>query len=229
MQLGTIKSPDNKSLLIGISILLSIAISPLQLTSLGLLSRLVESINKSTTTLVTAKHIRILQLLNTIGLILSIVGGDISGSNVGDGDPYTVAGETKAGVGLFIATFVGIIGVCLALMPSVNSAEAGERRILMAVAASLPFMLVRIAYSCLSAFGNLRRFSVYGGDENDLIGMALVMELVVVVVYEILGLTLKKLPPAPKKSKEGLAYDTELADGSTRYQAQAAYSPGAGR
>ena len=194
MQLGTIASPANKSLYIGIAILLGIAVSPLELLLLGLLSRLVSSINKTKETLITPRHIQLVQLLNTVGLILGIIGGNQAGQNFGKTGVYQQTTLSKVGLALFIISFVAIVlGTGLLALDS-GYAEQGERRIVLALALSLPFLLVRIIYSCLSTFGGLHSFSLFGGNETILLVMALLMEFIIVVIVEGVGLTLKKVP-----------------------------------
>ena len=93
---------------------------------------------------------------------------------------------------LFIAAFGLLVLVTMSLAKSIQYAEKGEKRILIAVAASLPFLLVRLIFSALAVFKNEKRFSLYNGDVTVLLCMALLEEVVVVVLYEGVGLTLKK-------------------------------------
>jgi H+/Cl- antiporter ClcA len=78
MQLATIKSPDNASLYEGSAILNNIGLSPLTLAALGILSRLLDSINKSKHAFVQQWWLRIIELIVLVGLILGIVGGVVS-------------------------------------------------------------------------------------------------------------------------------------------------------
>jgi hypothetical protein len=75
MQLAEIKYPADAALYEGSAILNNVGFSPLTLAALGLLSRLLDSINKTHNTLVKPNMLRIIELLVVVGLILGIVGG----------------------------------------------------------------------------------------------------------------------------------------------------------
>ena len=133
------------------------------------------------------------ELLITVGLILSIIGGVNAGEDFGKTGIYKTQGLSKAGLGLFIAAFVILCLITATLVQSIRHAEEGEKRILLAVAVSLPFLLVRLVYSALAVFANKRSFSLFYGDVSILLFMALLEEVIVVVIYEGVGLTLKKV------------------------------------
>lgn len=194
LQLGTVADPKNESLYIGVFILLTVAILPLELCTLGLLSRLITNINRVQTTLVTPRHIQLIELITTVGLVLGIVGGYTSGTNYGNTGHYDVASTTKGSIALFIVAFAAILAITVSLIPAISAAEGGERRILLAVGISLPFLLVRILYSAIETFANPPKFSLLGGSDTVLLCMALLEEAVVVAVYEAFGLTLKEIP-----------------------------------
>ena len=194
LQLGTIADPKNTSLYIGVFILLTVAILPLELCTLGLLSRLITNINRVQTTLVTPRHIQLIELVTTVGFILGIVGGYNAGTDYGDTGHYVVSSETKGAIALFIVAFAAILAITVSLIPAVSAAEAGERRILLAVGISLPFLLVRILYSAIETFANPPKFSLLGGSDTVLLCMALLEEAIVVALYEAFGLTLKRIP-----------------------------------
>lgn len=71
-----------------------------------------------------------------------------------------------------------------------KSLEKGERRTLLAVAISAPFILVRILYSVLVWFAHNDNFSLFGGDVTVQLVMAVLEEVVVVVVCLGVGMTL---------------------------------------
>lgn len=141
----------------------------------------------------TPRHIRLAELLVTVGLILSIIGGVNAGEDFGKTGIYKTQTLSKAGLGLFIAAFVILCLILAIIVQSVQHAEEGEKRILLAVAISLPFLLVRLIYSALAVFANRRSFSLFYGDVSILLFMALLEEVIVVVIYEGVGLTLKKV------------------------------------
>ncbi|KKY16386.1 putative transmembrane protein [Diplodia seriata] len=192
--LATIANPSNISLYIGEWVLLGIALSPLELVSLGFISRVLASINKSKQTLLTPRHVQLVQLANTVGLALAIAGGVRAGNDVdANGGRIVVSSLTEAAVGLFIASFAAIVVGAALTWRDVRCAEDGEKRLLGAVAATAPFLLVRVVYTALSVFGGGMRFNPVQGDVWYLLGMALIMELVIVYVFLGVGMTLKKI------------------------------------
>ena len=135
---------------------------------------------------------RLAEILITVGLILSIIGGVDAGTQYGKTGIYRPQTLSQVGLGLMIAALALLILTTLTLSKSIHNAERSERRILLAVVASLPFLLVRTIYSALAVFANSRKFRLFGGDVTTLLCMALLQEAVVVVLYEGVGLTLKK-------------------------------------
>ncbi|KAJ9627909.1 hypothetical protein H2203_003128 [Taxawa tesnikishii (nom. ined.)] len=183
-------------------ILNSIAISPLELTALGLLSRVLSSINKAKTTTVTTRHVKLMETVLTVALVLGIVGGDLASDDYAKTGVYQTHVLSKASIGLMIAAFVGIVLFTLATSREVSSAEAGEKRILLAIAASLPFLLIRIIYSAVYTFTNAKSFSAMSGSVAIMLCMAVIEELVVVWIYLGVGLTLKKATKSEEVSDE---------------------------
>lgn len=202
LQLATINDPTNIGLLVGASTLQSIGLSPLILVMLGLLSRVLESIRHTRDTMITPRHIRIVQLVVVVGLILGIVGGskmgDIITTAVAEGNlNYSIPTETIAGVALMIAAF-GIIVIASAMSAmQVSAAEPGEKRLLLAIGLATPFVLVRLVFAAIATFDNNPDFRSFGGTAKYpglLIGMSVVMEMAAVAIFEAIGLTLQKAP-----------------------------------
>ncbi|KAI9727156.1 MAG: hypothetical protein M1828_007357 [Chrysothrix sp. TS-e1954] len=202
--LALLSDLTNVSLNIGYSILINIALSPLLLTSFGLVSRIISDINTRKVTIVKPRMIQPVQIVVTVGLIIGIVGGDEAGTSYNKTGVYEVKTLTKASVVLFAICLAILVIFVISLFPVVSYAPPGEKRLLFAVAFSLPFLSVRLIYSLISVFSGLHSFSFLGGSETIILCMALLEEIVVVVTYESVGLTLKKLPKASKDR------DTEL-------------------
>jgi hypothetical protein len=193
--LATINDRYNTTFLTGYVILQSIGLSPLLLVSLGLLSRTVDSINKSHHTSVTKVHLRIIQLVLLIGLIIGIVGGIDAVNAFNSTHVYTSGTKSKAGNVIFIVCYVLIVIAAIIISFSVSHADSGERRILMAVAAALPFLLVRLVYSAISVLAGVSSFSSVTGNVTILLIMGYVMELIPVLIYEAAGLSVPKIKP----------------------------------
>ena len=210
LQIATINNPTDTSLYIGYATVFNIAISPLELTTLGLLSRIITSIRKARNTVVTELHLRLLGLLVTVGLVLGIVGGVQSGEHYDSSHGFKPRPISKVGLILFIVAFVGIVAATAATSLLISHAEPGEKRILLAVGFSLPFLLVRLIYSVVSIFANPSSFNSITGNVTILLCMALLEELMVVGLYESVGLTLKKLEKTKKGAPKN-AFATELS------------------
>ncbi|TGO58235.1 hypothetical protein BCON_0057g00220 [Botryotinia convoluta] len=194
MSLAAISSPS-VSLYTGALILQNIGLSPLILTTLGLLSRVLDSINRNTHTLIQPRMLKLIEVLTLVGLILGIVGG------LNASDTYTSTGkwvpgtESKVSNVLFIVSFVAIIATTILTSFSISHAEDGEKRILLGIAIALPLLFVRLLYSVLSTFvSHSTKFNALTGSVSVLLCMDLLEELVIVVVYLAIGVTLKVKP-----------------------------------
>lgn len=132
-----------------------------------------------------------MQLLISLGLILSIVGGT-SGSP-SDNGTIKVATTSKAGIILYIVALAAMIVFLFHSSGYKNSIPKQERRLPVAVALAIPFILVRLVYSALAVFLNDHLFSVVGGSVVVRVCMASIEEFIVVVIYLLLGFSLEKL------------------------------------
>lgn len=194
MQIASTSNPTSTALLTGSSILQNIGLSPLFLATLGLLSRLLTSINRTHKTLISTGALKFIELLLLVALILGIVGGiNASGDVVKNHGVYVVPTISKVGSALFILCYVAIVASTILISFAVSHAEAGEKRILTAVAISLPFLLVRLIYSVISTFTHSKSFNLLSGSVVVLVCVALIEEFIIVLVYEGFGLTLHKV------------------------------------
>ena len=183
------------SLHIAYSITNSVGLSPLLLASLGLLNRAIESIERrSTLVTVPPRLLRLIQLLVMIGLILAIVGGVNASDAKTEDDLHQARTLTQAGVGLFIGGFAVLTLATVRVLFAANSAEAGERRLVPAIAAALPFLLVRVIYAGVGAFGHNAKFNASTGSDVIFLVMVVLMELAVVIIFEGVGITLRAIP-----------------------------------
>jgi hypothetical protein len=200
MQLAETSDPFNQSLYTGSAILQNVGLSPLMLATIGLLSRLLDSIHRNKRTMLHSSMFHTIHLIIIVGLILGIVGGvdaaddatrNFVATHVLRYNPTTL---NKAGTALFIVAYIAILVLVAAISFHVPHAEAGERRLFFAVIVSLPFILVRLLYSIISTFTHAKDFNLLNGNVTGVLCMALIEELIVVVVYEGTGLTLQRVP-----------------------------------
>ena len=220
MQIATSGYPTSTALYTGYTILQSVGLSPLLLATLGFLSRLLDSINRSHTALISTRVLKFIELVLLVALILGIVGGINASEDVTkNGGVYKVPTISKVASGLFIASYAAIVVATILITFSVRRAEAGEKRILVAIAFSLPFLLVRLIYSTITTFSHSKLFSPLSGSIVILVCMALIEEFVIVAVYEGTGLTLNKI------SKHRVA--SEYIEGQSGHQTSdsAHYAP----
>lgn len=194
MQLATISSPTNIGLYTGYAILQNIGLSPLMLATLGLLSRLLDNINRTHHTLIDTRFLKFVELVILVGLILGIVGGVNASNDFVKNGTFTPGSLNKAGTALFIVSYVAIVLSTIFLSLSLSHASHGEKRILFAVALSLPFLLVRLVYSIMSTFTKNKSFNLMTGNITVLLCMAFIEELVIVILFEGVGLTLSQVP-----------------------------------
>ncbi|PSS12983.1 hypothetical protein M430DRAFT_36183 [Amorphotheca resinae ATCC 22711] len=193
MQLATISQPRNISLYVGSAILQNVGLSPLQLATVGLLSRLLDGINNSHRTPVNSRIFKLIDMVILTALILSIIGGVHASDHLSQTGVYQPGPLNKAGTALYIVSFTAILIATIFVSVSISHAENGEKRILLAVAISLPFLFVRLIYSILSTFTRNKDFNVLTGNVTALLCLALLEEFAIVVIYEAIGLTLPKL------------------------------------
>lgn len=68
-----------------------------------------------------------------------------------------------------------------------------EARLILAVGIALPLIAVRLLYSIIAEFGNNSDFSPVGGSIGVSVGMSIVEEFLVVIVYVAVGYTLQSV------------------------------------
>lgn len=191
LQLGELKDASNANLYIGAAICQNIGFSPLLLTTIGLLRRIRGSMDKKSrfvqiTLLVT-------QLLISAALALGIVGGIDAGQNFSSTGKFTYSKLSKIAVALFVVSFVIVILAVLYTSFSIQAIGSGEKRLLLVIVLSLPILAIRLVYSCLSNFLTTQpKWNTLTGSANLLLGLEVIPEMVVAILYEAFGLSLQK-------------------------------------
>ncbi|KAM3540772.1 hypothetical protein ARSEF1564_006337 [Beauveria bassiana] len=196
LRLASLSSPTNQSLYIGWLVLGGLGLGPLILTLLGLLSRTFASMRRNGHDIVPPLAHRAIQTLMLVAVILLLVGG-FSGSTLtvsgGGGAPQiTYAATSRAGSGIVIAVYVLLCAETLLAFVNQGYVAQGEHRIVLAVVVCLPFVLVRLVYSAILVFGHVRSTAWL------MLSMEVVVEAVVVLVCEVVGFTLAKVPEEVK-------------------------------
>lgn len=197
MRLGTISDPSNTDLYVGWLTLTNLGLSPLILVIIGLCSRLFDSLKRQGNPTVNYFQ-RFIEILMLVALILIIVGGTQADYTLGaSGAPkISYTSISKAGIALMIVVLVLLSAEFLLLLLKQGLVAQGEHRIFIAVGLSLPFVWVRLIYSCVIIFGGVTS-SVWLS-----LGAGVIMEIIVVIICEAVGFSLGKAPEMPKEDTD---------------------------
>ncbi|KAF4631596.1 hypothetical protein G7Y89_g6533 [Cudoniella acicularis] len=141
-----------------------------------------------------SRLIQLLQIPTTIALILCIVGGmdEASTSSTSASDIAEGKTDTKWGIGIFIVIYVILCILAFISMFEVHKTARGEKRLLVAVVIALPMIGSRLLWSVLCAFKGGDIFNIQDGSAVVQICMANAEEVIVVLMYVLVGLTVQK-------------------------------------
>jgi hypothetical protein len=134
------------------------------------------------------KLLRLLHVSCSVALILCIVGG-VRQSNP-NSDPKAVSsGKTlaKVGVIIFLVSFIQVVALALLTLPQAKKVHVAQKRLLYAVLLALPLITVRLIYVILANFSTSTTFSISRGDPYVQLGMAIIEEMIVVMLYTAAG------------------------------------------
>lgn len=92
---------------------------------------------------------------------------------------------------MYLAAFAALCVMTLYLGSRTSRIEAGEKRLVLAVAFSLPFLGVRLIYSALASFVHNSHFNIISGSVTILLVMAILEEFVIVITFLATGLSLQ--------------------------------------
>ncbi|CAK7242143.1 MAG: hypothetical protein STHCBS139747_003623 [Sporothrix thermara] len=224
LQLGTMNAPDNIHLAIGAQTLQNIGLSPLILVLLGLTTRSYLAMPETDRPKIpNARILRLLQLVVAVGLALILSGGIKLGNQVGEdlakGLPlsYNVSTESKVGIVLILAGFALLVLSAAVLLARISAVPSGEKRLLVSIFIAVPFVFVRLLYSILAVFDTANpNFRQFGGSTTAgyyVLGMCTVMEIVAVIIFELVGMTLPYVPHSERSSLMNSSRATQNIDG----------------
>ncbi|KAI0527815.1 hypothetical protein F5B22DRAFT_5244 [Xylaria bambusicola] len=196
LQLAATAQPDNIGLFFGALTLQAIGLTDFIVMLLALINRACESAEKARNVLVNPRVLYWAQLLVFVAVILGIVGGTTAGSNYADTGMYKASSVSQASIGLTIAGYVLLVIATAQLLFSISHVEAGERRLVLAIAFCLPFLLVRLLYQAIGTFDRHSAFNSVSGNAYVFLGTAVIEEIIIVVIIEVVGLTLQVRPKA---------------------------------
>lgn len=191
-QLAEINNTTSTSLYTGSLIMQNIGLSPLELATLGLLNRVLTNISRNYKVLVKPSYLRLIQVMVVVGLILAIVGAVDTSNDLATTGQWHPQKLSKVGTALFVAAYAIIALTIVSTLFLVSYAAADEKRILVVLILTMPFLAVRVIYSAISNFSTLASFNVLNGNVTIMMVMELIMELICVILYEIVGLMVQK-------------------------------------
>ncbi|KAH8165788.1 hypothetical protein CIB48_g2437 [Xylaria polymorpha] len=171
---------------------------------LALLNRVLEGIEKTRSTVLNPRILRLVQLLVLVSLILGAIGGSDAGTSYAQTGVYQTSDLSQAGIALTIVGYVLLVLATAVVGMNVSYAEPGEKRIVLAVALSLPFLFVRVLYSAIGTFQPNSSFSLARGSVYTFLGAAVIEEFIIVLIIEAMGLTLQVRPKTDSSSQSGM-------------------------
>ncbi|KZM25087.1 hypothetical protein ST47_g3778 [Ascochyta rabiei] len=210
-------------------ILQSVGLSPLLLSTLGILKRVFDEISEHSpsagrnmalqglgssrgligkiagiyTKRATAasRRSRAVQLLH-IPALIALVLAIMGGTDQASSDVSKHASgqtETHAAVIVFILIYMAACVLWAISARDFSIMSSSQTRIYLCVLLALPLLAVRILYSVISAFSHRKQFSTIDGDETIRLVMATIEEFLVVFMYTILGVI---TPRSTNKSRK---------------------------
>jgi hypothetical protein len=169
--------------------------------------------------------VRIFQLahITTIaGLALAITGSveaipTHSASAISNGITYR-----KVAMILLLVVYVASVGIAILTLFRIRSTWKGDRKLVCAAIASLPFLLVRVIWSLCTAFAyNSKTFNNLSPNVYAQAFMQIVMEFIIWSFFLTAGLASPSTKQAPHARGEGLEI---LPFGGSRWKQEANYA-----
>ena len=182
------------ALLTTIYITNAVGTAPLLLALLGFLARVHDGMKAQATNLPDLVF-RGISLLAIVGLALAIVGGiDVSDRSASASKLKTGHDLARAGSCIFLVIYLTLAAITILTFTRKSSVLTGERKLVDAGVAALPFLLVRIVYAVIVSFTTDPNSDFYAASVNVYISafMQFLMEAIVVVIFVTAGLMTPK-------------------------------------
>ncbi|KAI9692672.1 MAG: hypothetical protein M1820_009466 [Bogoriella megaspora] len=194
-------NPSDRGLLAGVSVTINVGVVPLLLSTIGLI-RIIHQTRFPTSEKL-RKSIGLTRAAVLVGVGLLTAGSVLE--STGGGSEQRSHGVSLGKAGYFI--LAAVLGVILVfevfLVRNWRSFPTMVKRCTTTIGISLPFQVLRITYALLGFF-HPERWSALTGPIGRGIGMGLVMEYIVVIIYVVNGLVIE-----PVNSK-GTSWNGEL-------------------
>jgi len=194
-QLGTY-SNHSASLVRATLVFDGMGLAQLLAATLGLLARVINWIQIDKQELICLRELLLVRALVIIGLILSIIGGATNKINVYDPyHPISASPSSQAAIIFYIISYIGLVYLAFICAKHIASVPFGEKRIGHAVLIAMPLILLRLIYAALDTFRHDKKFNIYNGSVAALVCMALLEEIIVVIIYILLGYVIPLMNP----------------------------------
>src|SRR5271154_5371645 len=180
----------------------SIGLSPLFLAWLGVIKRVNEGIHVHS---VPPRLINLVHLPIVAGLILAITGGlklfDTKPASVNTGVTYT-----KIAIMLFLLTLIALAAITVFTFMRIRHVMDGEKRLVFACLAVIPFLLVRIIYSIIVDFDRSSTVFSFLSTRTAAVVvqavMSVAMEFIVVLIFLTAGFVTPAIPRSMVQSQQ---------------------------
>ncbi|KAI9685199.1 MAG: hypothetical protein M1822_004786 [Bathelium mastoideum] len=188
----TASNPSEDLITTGI-ILASVGLSPLLNALVTFMKRVNEGMQNKR---IPAIVFRLLETINIVAVVLVAYGG--SKANTPSSSPSAKKNGLdleKAGIVIFIITFLVTAGTVLVTFMFIRNAIPGDRRLVYFSLASLPFLFVRIIYSAIVIFENNKSkvFSILAPNIWAESFMEILEEFIVVILFLVTGIVTPKI------------------------------------
>jgi hypothetical protein len=180
----------------------SVGLSPLFLAWLGVIKRVNEGMHVHS---IPPRLINLVHLPIIAGLILGIIGGmklfDTNPASVNTGITYT-----KIAIILFILTLIALAAITAFTLMRIRHVMDGEKRLVFACLAVIPFLLVRIIYSIIVDFDRSSTIFSFLSTRTAAVVvqgvMSVAMEFIVVLIFLTAGFVTPAIPRSMVQSQQ---------------------------
>ena len=137
-------------------------------------------------------HLVVLRIPVMAALVLCDEGAIEYGARIGATGISEIPITSKIGVVLFLAVSIATAIVTAFLFSKRFRFDDSDQYVLYAVAASLPFIFARVTYGFLGAWAGSPEFGFFGGSVLLQGCVSILPEMIVVVIYSVLGVVLPR-------------------------------------
>ena len=114
-----------------------------------------------------------------------------------------------------MAVYLGLFALAALTMANIRNLPLGEKWILIAILAALPFLAVRLLYSILADFEDNNTFNIINGNATVQLCMAVIEEFIIIIFFLAAGLAAPSLKSVRSGVEEIPLNRKDLRDPST--------------